>query len=50
MRASEQWLSEREVPKVNLMVRTGNEDVIAFYESLGYEVGEVVVLGRRLEQ
>ena len=49
VRASEQWLAERGVPKVQLMVRQGNEDVIAFYASLGYEDGEVVVLGRRLD-
>ncbi len=47
--ASEQWLAERGVPKLNLMVRRGNEDVLAFYESLGYEEGEVVVLGRFLD-
>ena len=49
VRASEQWLAERGVPKLNLMVRKGNEDVLAFYESLGYEEGEVVVLGRFLD-
>lgn len=50
MRASEHWLAERGVPKVNLMVRKGNEDVLAFYESLGYADGEVVVLGRFLDR
>ena len=50
MRASEQWLAERGVPKLNLMVRRGNEDVLAFYESLGYKDGEVVVLGRFLNE
>ena len=49
MRASEKWLAERGVPEVNLMVRRGNEDVLAFYESLGYKDGEVVVLGRVLD-
>jgi len=33
------------VPKVNLMVRTTNAAVVAFYESLCYEDGDVVVLG-----
>ena len=50
MRASERWLIDRDVPKINLMVRTTNVDVLAFYESLGYEDGEVVVLGRFLER
>lgn len=49
MQGSEAWLAERGVPKLNLMVRRGNEGVLAFYESLGYEHGEVVVLGRFLD-
>ncbi len=50
MRASERWLIERDVPKINLMLRTANVDVLTFYESLGYEDGEVVVLGKFLER
>ena len=49
VRASETWLAERGVPKLNLMVRKANAGVLAFYASLGYEDGEVVVLGRRLD-
>ena len=48
MHACERWLLERGVPKVNLVVRTTNRAVLAFYESLGYEDGEVVVLGKFL--
>ena len=36
-------------PKINLMVRTSNAAVVAFYRSLGYAVDEVVSLGKRLE-
>lgn len=50
MHASEEWLRERRVPKVNLMVRTTNSAVIAFYEALGYKDGEVVVLGKFLDE
>ena len=50
MRAAEQWAAERGVPKLQLMVRTGNEPVLAFYDSLGYETNAVVVLGRRLDR
>lgn len=50
MQASERWLLERDVPEVNLMVRRTNTAVLAFYESLGYEDGDVVVLGRFLER
>jgi ribosomal protein S18 acetylase RimI-like enzyme len=49
MQASEQWLRDRGVPKVNLMVRTANTAVVAFYESIGYEKGGVVVLGKFLD-
>ncbi len=49
MRASEQWTLARGIPKLQLMVRTANGSVLAFYEQLGYEVNDVVVLGRRLD-
>jgi ribosomal protein S18 acetylase RimI-like enzyme len=49
IRACEAWLTERGIPKLNLMVRSGDDDcVLAFYESLGYAPDDVVVLGRRL--
>lgn len=35
-------------PKVNLQLRAGNEGVIAFYRRLGYEVEEMVSMGKRL--
>jgi ribosomal protein S18 acetylase RimI-like enzyme len=37
MRAAEDWLRERDIPKLNIMVRPSNEAVIAFYRKLGYE-------------
>jgi ribosomal protein S18 acetylase RimI-like enzyme len=46
--ACETWLTARDVPKVDLMVRTGNEGVIAFYAALGYGHEDVVVLSKRL--
>ena len=49
MQASETWLRARSVPKIHLMVRTTNRAVVAFYEALGYENGEVVVLGKFLD-
>lgn len=36
-------------PKVQLMVRTDNAEAAGFYDRLGYERAEVVVLGRRLD-
>ena len=35
-------------PKVNLQVRTGNAEAVGFYRALGYDVDDVVSLGRRL--
>ncbi|WP_241489379.1 GNAT family acetyltransferase [Leucobacter celer] len=37
-------------PKVQLMVRTENDAVVAFYDGLGYEVSDVLVSGKRLIQ
>lgn len=49
MVAAEAWLRERDAPKIQLMVRSDNADVIAFYEAFGLERQEVVTLGRRLD-
>jgi len=48
MRAAEAWLTERDVPKLNLMVRHDNAAAIAFYTALGYTDGDVTVLGKFL--
>lgn len=47
--AAERWLAARGVPKVQLMVRAGNEAALGFYDRLGYESSDVVVLARRLD-
>lgn len=49
MEAGERWLGDRGVPKVQLMVREGNDAVLGFYEALGYADQQVVVLGRFLD-
>jgi ribosomal protein S18 acetylase RimI-like enzyme len=49
MDACEDWISARGIPKIQLMVRATNQAVIGFYEHLGYEQSDVVVLGRRLD-
>ena len=41
-------ITEYGCPKINLMVRTGNRKVLEFYRTLGYEVDEVVGLGKRI--
>lgn len=42
-------LEARGCPKINLQVRESNEDVIAYYESLGYRKDRSITLGKRLE-
>jgi ribosomal protein S18 acetylase RimI-like enzyme len=49
MRAAEQWIVTRGMPKLQLMVRTDNAAVISFYEAIGYKQEEVVVLSRRFD-
>ncbi len=36
MTAAENWLTDRGVWKMNLLIRQGNEKVQSFYEALGY--------------
>jgi ribosomal protein S18 acetylase RimI-like enzyme len=48
MQACEAWLVERNVPKLNVMVRHDNAPTRDFYTSLGYGLDNVVVLSRRL--
>lgn len=48
MEQVEAGLSALGCPKLNLQVRAGNEAALAFYASLGYQVDEVVSLGKRL--
>lgn len=44
----ERLLTDLGCPKLNLQVRAGNEQVIGFYESLGYADDHTVSLGKRL--
>jgi len=44
----ERLLTDLGCPKVNLQVRAGNEQVVAFYEALGYADDHTVSLGKRL--
>ncbi len=50
MTACEEWVRERGIPKIQLMVRGDNATVRAFYEHLGYAPSDVVVLARRLDR
>lgn len=48
MEAAEEKLIAMGCPKINLQVRAGNKDVVAFYEAVGYELDDIVNMGKRL--
>ncbi|MGD9093967.1 MAG: GNAT family acetyltransferase [Anaerolineales bacterium] len=48
MTSVEERLARIGCPKINLQVRAGNEDVIAFYEKLGYRIEPRVSMGKLL--
>lgn len=45
---AERRLEKLGCPKAQLMVRGTNTQAVGFYEALGYEVNDVLVLGKRL--
>ena len=45
---AERLLTAMGCPKVELMVRVGNEDVLGFYDAVGYERFEIAMTGKRL--
>ena len=46
--AAEEWLQERGVAKVQLMIRETNTKVVAFYERLGFEITPRTVMAKWL--
>jgi ribosomal protein S18 acetylase RimI-like enzyme len=48
IREAESRLLKIGCPKINLMVRKSNEDVISFYRRIGYKDDPVVVLSKKL--
>jgi ribosomal protein S18 acetylase RimI-like enzyme len=48
MAAAEEKLMDIGCPKIDLMVRKNNLDVITFYEQIGYGHDEVITMSRRL--
>jgi ribosomal protein S18 acetylase RimI-like enzyme len=49
MREVERGLAEIGCPKLNLQVRATNEEVVRFYEKLGYTIEQRVSMAKRLE-
>jgi len=48
--AAQDWLRQRGVAKVQLMVRDTNTAVVSFYERLGFEVAPRVVMAKWLDE
>ena len=48
MDEAERLLIARGCPKINLQVHSTNAAVIAFYQKLGYQIDEVISMGKRL--
>ena len=49
MKEAEIRLFEIGCPKLNIMIRTTNLEVVNFYKSIGYKIDAVTSLGKRLE-
>jgi ribosomal protein S18 acetylase RimI-like enzyme len=50
MKATEYKLRELGCPKINLQIRVSNQEIIKFYESIGFSDDHVLSMGKRLEQ
>jgi ribosomal protein S18 acetylase RimI-like enzyme len=49
MDAAEDWLRERDIEKLQLLVRPDNKSVKDFYQSLGYSMQERVIYAKWLD-
>lgn len=49
VRHAEAWLAQQGVPKLNLLIRSHNAQVQAFYERLGFAVEPRICMARRLD-
>ena len=48
MKEIEEKLKAKGAPKINIQIRSANESVIHFYKSIGYEIDDVIGMGKRL--
>jgi ribosomal protein S18 acetylase RimI-like enzyme len=49
MDAAEDWLRERDIEKLQLLVRSDNKSVKNFYQSLGYSMQERIIYAKWLD-
>lgn len=50
MEAAEEKLRAMGCPKINLQVRAANKEAVKFYEAIGYELDDILNMGKRLEE
>ena len=50
MKEIEEKLITKGAPKINLQIRKTNQEVMAFYEAIGYIEDKVISMGKRLEE
>jgi len=43
------WLKEKGAPKVQILIRADNTDVVSFYEALGFEKSTSVLMGKPID-
>ena len=44
------WLKEQGAPKFQILIRNDNEDVVSFYEKLGFEKSTSLLMARKIEE
>ena len=44
------WLKEQGAPKIQILIRNDNEDVVSFYEKLGFEKSTSLLMARKIEE
>jgi ribosomal protein S18 acetylase RimI-like enzyme len=49
MEAVELAIRQKGCPKINLQIRASNTDIASFYQAVGYDIENVIGLGKRLE-
>jgi len=49
MKRAEELLTDAGCPKINLQIRANNFKTVEFYKSIGYNIEDVVNMGKRLE-
>lgn len=49
MAEAERLLRQDGCPKINLQVRTSNAQAVEFYRSLGFQLDDILSMGKRLE-